>query len=191
MTRNRNRPNHSRIRLGAASLLALAGCGADSITGPVAERDEGAPVQTDRLDYEVSAFWMGGSTTVTLTLTMTYTNDGEAPRYLGTCGEAGLAVVLEKQTSRHAWTAMDPGCDRILSPPVEVGPGEQHTESVSLQGFLGPPGDPRFPWPIDGVYRVRIFPYPHWIPGNPPDPADLVPLVERVSNRFSLRPPEG
>lgn len=165
----------------AATSLVLAGC--DGITAPA--RDEGAPLQTDRLSYQLQLDRNGDLTT---RIPFTYHNSTGDTVYLVNC-KGLVPPSLEKWQNGDwvpAWGAIVPAC---LSPPIEVAPGEDFEYTLQVNAARqGSNVQPQFRVAdLAGIYRlVWSVPVHHYDAYNAHLGTPL-PLKDRISNRFNLR----
>ena len=168
----------SAMRL-SALLLAVAACGAP----PDLPRDAEPLLQTSALRYELTRDDLGYRTT----LIYTFRNDTGAPVYLPNC-QGDIRPVLQVQ-HRGAWfDAWTPFRTACVSDAVVIGAGDSLTDTVAV--FGAPAGSnvvPAFAFEdVEGVYRLLWDRALTRYDGVTVDPTALLPLSQRVSNRFVL-----
>lgn len=162
--------------------LALSGCGGPTLP----ERDEEAPIQTDRLAYELVPA-DDGLPGVETVIGYEFTNRTGAPLYIVNCNGA-TAQVLEKRVDGEwvvVWGNVIPQC---LSPAIVIEPGQ--TIPRELEVFGGDPGCNCAPtFTVEersGVYRLVL---PDVLSSFDPDARPFgtpLPKADRVSNEFRL-----
>lgn len=162
----------------AATLLACD----DDLLAPT--RDTEAPIQTDRLAYEMERIGDRLETSIEYS----YTNTGSTPIFIQNCNGA-TGIRLEKRLDgvwTVVWANLIPAC---ISQAIALLPGE------SLGGELpvdaGPPGspsvDPRFTASgVEGIYRLVFAEVFEAQDGSGFATGERVPVDLRVSNRFAL-----
>jgi hypothetical protein len=143
--------------------------------------------QTDSLSYTLSD--NGG---YTAKIGVELTNTTSATIYLANChGQSALR--LEKFVNgewKSAWTAIIPSC---ASYPVKLVPNATYEPQVLFSAGL--PGTNVYPQfnvhPIDGIYRFAWTSGPALTVVETFFTENLLPLSQRVSNRFALRTRAG
>ena len=168
------------------ALFAVAlGC-QDSSTEPTLtppERDADALFQTDSLSYTLvdEGQWNAN-------ITVQFTNKTGATTYFPNCNGYS-ALHLEKFVNAAwvpAWTAIINHCGGI---PVAVAPNATYKPGILFYaGRVGSNVRPQFSvGPIDGIYRIVWTTSPSLTRDESQKPEDLLPLEQRVSNRFLLK----
>ena len=119
---------------------------------------------------------------------MSYTNPTDKTIYFVKCGYQQPAPVLQKYEGGEWINALGKVCDLILTPPVEVEPGETYTQTVVMWSSLRPNTYPSFGVEeIPGTYRLVYRIYETWDPErDEPGLGELFPLDGRISNEFQL-----
>lgn len=144
------------------------------------------PIQTDQQVYAVALDSTLNS--LVLTIPVSYTNPTHKTVYFAMCGYQQPAPVLQKY-ERGEWTnALAKVCDLVLTPPVEVEPGETYTQTVVMWSSLRSNSYPQFGVEeIPGTYRLVYRIYETWDPKrDEPGLGKLFPLEGRISNEFQL-----
>lgn len=170
-----------------AMVTALAVAACSSIAEP--DRDESAPIQTDRLSYTINQSGRAGFY-ATPPIELTLTNISGGPAFL-TRGARELELVLEgledgEWVPKYSGVYADGGTGVL-----RLEPGEKAVFNTTIEGFL--PGICSCA-PIlnleDGVYRFRIFQgYVDSFDEELWETGEELPLEFRVSNRFAVDAP--
>ena len=168
-----------------ALAACLLGC-RDSSTAPALtppDRDAAALFQTDSLSYTLSD---NGFYAAKIEIELTNTTSGTI--YLANC-HGQSPVSLEKLVNgewKWTWGAIIPSC---ASYPIVMAPNATYKPQVLFYaGFDGTNLAQKFKlYPIDGIYRFVWTDGPALRVVDTFDTDNLVPLAQRVSNRFALR----
>lgn len=166
----------------AGILTALAVC-SSGCSDPVGiERDLGAPIQTDRLSYEMKRVARGYETEIEYT----FTNPRAETVFVVNC-HGRSEIVMERwdgEAWQHAWAPTIPDC---LGPTIEIAPGESW--STTLTVFGGDPDcgcAPQFAGAIGGTYRLNWRAVVESYSEEELSWGPLIPEEQRLSNRFVL-----
>ena len=153
---------------------------APSLTPP--DRDTDALFQTDSLSYTLvdDGLWDAN-------ITIQFTNKTATPTYFANCNGYS-ALRLEKLVAglwKEAWLAIIPACSSL---PAAVAPNAVYNPRILFSaGRAGSNVVPKFEVdPIDGLYRIVWTDSPLTVRDDTA-PAELLPLDQRVSNRFLLK----
>ena len=146
------------------------------------------PIQTDQQVYAVVLDTTLNVDTLVLSIPVSYTNPTHKTVYFVKCGYQQPAPVLQKYEGENWTNALGKVCDLVLTPPVEVEPGETYTQTVVLWSWLYPNLYPQFSVEeIPGTYRLVYRIYETWDPKrDEPGLGKLFPLEGRISNEFQL-----
>ncbi len=169
----------ARILAVSCAALALA-CG-----DPTLPRDLDAPIQTNKLAYELRE--NGDQVQTAEAIEMVFTNRSATPIYIGNCNGA-FPVMLQKLEGASWLTIWSPDVTICSSKAIVIAPAGSLTTRVQPQGTY-----PDFHWNPQsetqighGTYRLII----RWVYSSV-DGAGLVtgnqvPQDQRLSNRFRL-----
>jgi hypothetical protein len=146
-------------------------------------RDLSAPIQTDRLRYELVQSELAWEATIPFT----FRNRSAGIAYIAHC-QGSYFLELEKLVNGNwvlGWSPVVPLC--LSLEPIRIPPGEKFQDSIRL--FAGRPGTnlaPKFEVPDpEGVYRIVIHPLSSYDVGQHPFGPEL-PLPQRISNPFRI-----
>lgn len=163
----------------AATLTLLLACSSPASV----DRDPTPLLQTEALSYPLERTKLGYRATIP----WTFRNETGAPVYLAHC-DGDVRPLLEMDRDGMWFPAWEPYRDPCASPPIVIQPGAIHADTLEL--FGAPPQSnvmPIFVFPeIEGVYRMvwpRAYATYDTLAGVP---GALLPLEQRVSNRFVL-----
>lgn len=163
-----------------ALVAGLAGC--DS--GPAPRRDASAPLQTERLTYEMTPRPGGWSTDIAFR----FRNDAADTIYWPHCGRQ-LSISLDRLAPDSIADFWEPALFLCLSgTPVVIPPGGIYVDTLRVEGAEpGTGGSSAFSRrDLNGTYRMvwrgLLFHYD----GRAARSGDPVPLRYRISNRFRL-----
>jgi len=147
------------------------------------DRDPTPLLQTEALSYLLERTELGYRATIP----WTFRNETGAPVYLEHC-DGDVRPLLEMDRDGLWFPAWEPYRDACASPPIVIQPGATWADTLEL--FGAPPQSnvmPVFVFPeIEGVYRLvwpRAYATYDRLAGVP---GELLPLEQRVSNRFVL-----
>lgn len=147
------------------------------------DRDPEAPIQTERLQYELQRT----DDAVQADISYTFTNKTETPVFIVNCN-GSTAVRLEKRVEGQwtvAWGNIVPAC---LSPPIVVDAGESVTRTLFVYG--GDPGcscAPKFSVEDrEGIYRIVLTNVLESFDEDAYRFGPTAPKRYRVSNAFQL-----
>lgn len=155
--------------------------------GPLT-RDLAAFLQTDTLEYWLTwSPWREGRI-YQGDIPFVYTNARADTVWVPNCHQT-LQMILQRQGLggwRTIWGSITPAC---LSAPIVILPGESWSDTLHIHGGtegsnVGPPfpsGD------LEGIYRLVWLPLVSAYDPSAPGSGPLLPLEERVSNRFLVR----
>ena len=163
----------------------FSGCSSvDPVDDPVLFQTP--PIQTDHQVYTVALNSTLNS--LVLTIPVSYTNPTDKTVYFVKCGHQPPAPVLQKQEGEDWTNALGKVCRLILTPPVEVKPGETYTQTIFFESSLRSNTYPRFSVEeIPGTYRLVYRIYETWAPfRDEPGLGKLFPLEARISNEFQI-----
>lgn len=165
--------------LSALGAMAALACG-----GPrEPARDADALLQTSSLRYELHREELGWRVTVPYT----FRNDTGGPVYLPNC-EGDIRPLLQVERNGAWFDAWRPFTVKCQSPPVAIPAGD--TLADTLRVFGAPAGSnlvPAFAFEdVEGVYRLLWYQAVSSADEGVVDPDALLPLPQRVSNRFLL-----
>ena len=171
--------------------VAMAFCLVGSIALRCSSVETATPPQisTIQTDQQVYAVTLDSAlNALVLTIPLSYTNPTNKTVYFAKCGHQPPAPVLQKYENEEWTNALGKVCRLILTPPVEVEPGETYVQTVSLASSLRPNTEPRFSVKeIPGTYRLIYRIYETWEPyGEGPGLGKLLPIEARVSNEFEV-----
>lgn len=169
-------------RVSVLGLAMLVGACASPLEAP--ESDEGLPIQTDRLVYELRRT----DRELLGEISFAFTNRTGKTVYVVNCN--GVAPPsLEKLVDGEwvpAWSAVVPAC---LSAPIVIEPGKTYTSTLEV--YAGLPGMRIAPIfevaEIEGTYRLVWHPLVHDYDSDRPGFGVEVPLEQRTSNPFVLK----
>ncbi len=159
----------------SVSLILLMAC-SDPL---VVERDQDAPIQTDRLRYDV----VSGGSGWRAQIVWTFTNPIAEPVSVVNC-RGSAPTKLQKLESDEWINAWSPAFLLCLSPPIVVAAGATYADTLHF--FAGYPGSNAGPklevQEIEGVYRLVWWPLLNY--DHDDVTGDLLPLEQRASNAF-------
>jgi len=165
------------IRLAAVVLVAVA-CGPR-----VPERDTGALLQTAALRYELRRDELG----YRVTIPWAFHNATGDTVWVPNC-DGDVRPLLQVERNGAWFDAWTPFAGTCASPPVVVAPGDSLADTLHV--FGGAAGSnlvPAFAFEeVEGVYRLLWHRALSAWDGASVDPADALPVAQRVSNRFLL-----
>lgn len=167
-------------RASAALVLAVALVACDD--GPFApDREDDAPIQTDRLAYELERIEGRLETSIQYV----FTNRGSTAVFIQNCNGA-TGIALEKRID-GVWTAVwgnvVPQC---LSQAIALLPGQTISGELLVDADCGC-GVPRFETPeLEGLYRMVFTEVFDAQTGDGFAAGEPVPVDRRRSNRFAL-----
>lgn len=150
--------------------------------GPLAPtRDAEAPIQTDRLAYELER----SGDRLETSIAYSFTNNGSTPVFIQNCNGA-TGIVLEKRIDGVWSTVWGNVIAACLSPAIALLPGESLSGELVVDACVGCE-IPRFETPdIEGIYRMVFTAVFDSQTGEGFAAGDLVPADRRRSNRFAL-----
>ncbi len=146
------------------------------------------PIQTDQQVYAVVLDTTLNVDALVLSIPVSYTNPTHKTVYFVKCGYQQPAPVLQKYEGGEWTNALGEVCPLVLTPPVEVTPGETYTQTVLMWSSLRSNSYPQFAVEeIPGTYRLVYRIYETWTPErDEPDLGKLFPLEARISNEFQI-----
>lgn len=171
--------NQTRIIL---PLVLLLGACTNMLEPPL--REEAAPLQTDRLEYEVRR----ADGQLSVAIPFTYRNETGRTVYVVNC-KRQVPPSLEKYVGGewvHAWSPVVLDC---LGPPIVIEPGATYADSLRVMAWKqGGNAYPQFEVAeVEGIYRLVWGPLVHDYDDRRQGFGEPVPLEERVSNAFLLK----
>jgi len=150
---------------------------------PEPTRDADALLQTSALRYELRREDLGWR----VTIPYTFRNDTGGPVYLPNC-DGDIRPLLQVERNGAWFDAWRPFTVKCQSPPVVVLAGD--TLADTLRVFGAPAGSnlvPAFTFEdVQGVYRLLWYQAASSADSAVVDPDALLPLRQRISNRFLL-----
>jgi len=168
-----------------ASAMVLSTFGCEPMSPPGIEDTALVTDGTSfRLEREVAAGHVWYSTRIPYS----FTNRTGSKVYLPNCRDGFDLSLQMKEAGEwdHIWSPILLDC---LSPPIVIEPGEEYETILTVSGCLSGNCAPRLVLPPDPSTPVRILwgrALSSYDPDGPPW-GELIPLEERVSNRFTLQ----
>ncbi len=158
---------------------------------PDVRRDDGVYLRTDTLRYRLRR----EPTVLAVDIPYTYVNPRARTIYLPACRADQMppppALEQERTPDKwvRAWSPDTRNCRTSLLLPLEMAPGQVLVDTLHVRAPYAPDSITAFSVdPVQGVYRLvwRVLSdYDTAVAGYGP----LLPVTERLSNRFVLDPP--
>lgn len=144
-------------------------------------RDEEAAFQTDRLRYTVESTALGG---INGHIGYVFTNPTRAPVHFTGCRGVEQPV-LEKWVDGQWVTALPAVILDCRGSPIVVQPGREYRGSVDING-VGPEVNAAPKFSVDSIPGTYRFVWHKVFQAYDDAHRELLPLAQRISNRFYL-----